>query len=141
MDPYAKKALEDMGLAGSHLANLQNLNPQEAEEALDALRKGARRLGRKLLGKYHPDRNPADEEAAKHFQAVKRILENLDKLRVVQPQPSPVLSYKVAYYPSTSPHGGSVRTVRTGYFTYQHTGTAATDVTYDAKRVVTIKPR
>lgn len=140
VDPYIQKALVDMGLAGPHLASLQNLNPQEVEKALDVLKKEARRLGRRLLGKYHPDRNAADEEAPKHFQAVKLVLEKLDTLRVIQPRPSPVVSYKVTYYPPTSPHGGSVKTVRTGYFTYQHT-TGAPGVGYDARRVVTIKPR
>lgn len=130
-----------MGLAGPHLSKLQNLNPQEVEAALVDLKKEARRLGRKLLGKYHPDSNPADEDAPKHFQAVKLILEKLDTLRVVQPPPpSPVVSYKVVYYPPTAPQGGSV-TVRTGYFTYQNTGVTTSGLEYDARRVVTIKPR
>lgn len=132
-----------MGLAGPAVAKFQGMNPQDAEKALADLKEEARRRGRKLLGKYHPDRNPADDEAAKHFQAVKTVFEKLDTLRLVQPKPPPVMSYNITYYPPTSPYGGSATTTttRTGYFTYQHSTGVASGPGYDARRVVVLKPR
>jgi hypothetical protein len=134
----------DMGLIGEPIEKIRKLNPREAEAALDDLKKEARRRGRRLLGSYHPDKNPADvEEAFKNFQAVKLVLEKIDTLRVVQaPRPPPRVSYTITYYPSTSPYGGTATSASTstGYFTYEHR-TAPAGVPYDARRVVLIRPK
>lgn len=135
---YRLRALQELGLAGPGLKQKlrHRVSPEEIKEE-------AHRVGRKLLGKYHPDRNK-DPDAAPMFQAVKDVLEHLDNLPLPSEAPAgPRIRYSVTFYPERGPSGGHVKTqtVRTTYFDREEQKSQSSGVQYDATRVVPMRPK
>jgi len=131
VDAYIRRALVELGLT----------NPTGVD-SVEHLKDRARKVGRALLGKYHPDRNPSDLEALGMFKAVNQVLQNLDKIQVPPPRSQVKVSW--SYYPPMSPHGGAATaetrtSSRQGYFNFKVEQKGG--VKYDAKRVVFIRPK
>jgi len=101
--------------------------------AATELRQELHRRGRRLLAKYHPDRNPGNPGAGELFRAASEVLrevETVDQLR------APAVS--VTLYPQTSPAGTHLYTrAQQGYFSWT---LESSGLRYDARRVVFMKP-
>lgn len=125
---YKQWALQELGL----------IRPQQTSVTM--LKEDAQRRGRRLLGKYHPDRDASAEALAK-FRALNEVLQTLDSLAIPQEAPMPRISVSVNFYPEAHPSGPVVetQTVRRSYFDFQSEQTQGR-VRYDAKRVVPMRP-
>jgi len=97
------------------------------------LKRQAKKKGRALLGKYHPDRPSGDIE---RFKAINTVLQKLDEIVESKPQ----IRVSVTFYPPQYPQGPST-TVRTSYFDNQVHSVKSTGIQYDSRKVVPMKPR
>lgn len=135
---YQSWALQELGLAGPSLK--QKLRYKASPEEI---KKEARQVGRKLLFKYHPDRNK-DPDASEMFRAVNDVLSCIDSLPLPEKAaPEPQVRVSVSFYPERSPYSGYVKTktVRTTYFDREDQKTKSSGVKYDAKKVIPLRPK
>jgi hypothetical protein len=143
MDGYRQWALEELGLAGPALASqVEGWKP--AKDAVQNLKEAARRRGRRLLGKYHPDKHPGSNEALLRFRAINEVLQTLDDLVIPGVTPKePRTTVSVSFYPEAHPSGPTieVRTVRKSYFDFMTEETRTSGIQYDATRVIPMRPR
>jgi len=133
-----KWALEQLGLAGKTLRE-SLIKWKDCSDLEYRLTTEARKRGRKLLGKYHPDRSFG---SAEKFQAINEVLQRLDTLTIPIPKESLKTSVSVSLYPERSPYGGEIRTrtVRRSYFEFKNEETCSSGVRYDPRKVVRMRP-
>lgn len=106
------------------LEKIRTLPFETAQAELSAYKEASRQKGRRLLGIYHPDRNP---ENADRFKALNSVLQQIEKM-VLKSRPKVI--YSVTYYPPSYPSSGTATVTR-----------AFSKRTYDARRAVNLRPK
>jgi len=90
-DAQIQAALPYLGVnQQDFLAVRQKPTFEEACAALEELKKQAHRNFKKAARELHPDATGGDEAKADIFRTCVSLLDDLDKLRLVRPQPRPV---------------------------------------------------
>jgi len=131
--------LHELGVTPAALDRLRKSPFQEAQRSLEALKVEARRRYRRLAGKYHPDRNPDQQEQAQQdFVLLGRVLQDIEKLRVQPAQPvrRPIMQVHFATTASTT----SSTTTSTSFSYFQTAGRPTPSQVYNARRVIIMRP-
>ncbi len=121
----------ELGFTAERVSVLRKTPFEQAVSQLEAMKQEARGAYRKLVFKYHPDRNAGDETM---IRALTRVLENLESLQIrrKQPQPPPM----VVHFNQGVPINIHIRRAPT----YSTTTTASVATVYNATFVTNIRP-
>lgn len=125
MDPR-RRILGELGLLAPEVETLRALSAEDLRRVIHA-------RGRRLLARYHPDRNPGDAEAVGLFRVACQVIREAEAF---EQAPRAVV---VSMYPRNSSEAACLyprRSVRQEYSTQVETSNGRR---YDARRVVLIR--
>lgn len=133
----------EFGLSQAWLDALKQLPSPQAIQALAELKAGAKATFKKLVLKYHPDRNPGNVEAEARFKLLTPILERVQSLELpARPQPAPQRPQRAQWTNPECVHDPSIQTRRPnglkgGYF--DHARQQTSQDAYTVEHVVFIR--
>lgn len=129
MDERTALLAAEMGVTKDRVLKIRTARTlAEAQRLLEEMQADAKAAYRKLVFRYHPDRNPSDPEAGDKVRVLGVLLAEVQALRVQAP-PQPVAVWVSMGGPITHGRPGYGATV-----TSTNVGTG-TSTTYDAWRV------
>jgi len=111
----------------------------QAQALLDALKINARRAYKRLALELHPDRTGGDQTKADLFVLVGRVLEEIEKTRVLPPPPPPMWSVTITIDPASNGTPWATHTTRP--FVTNTTTTSSSFSPQQVTRVVKVRPR
>lgn len=126
-----------LGLTPDRVQALRRLPYEKALVDLDELKKEARSRYRKLVFKWHPDRNPNDPKATEKLTDLAQVLRTIEGLKLQRQAPPPAMHVHFQYVRAPVVH---VRAPSYSTSTSTSTSTSASTVTYNAGRVVFVRP-
>ena len=129
-------AMQELNAKPDRVQQLKQLPFKQAAEGLETLKAEVKKRYKQLALKWHPDRNPSnEEEATKRFKMLGRVLEELGSLRVQQRPPMPMQQvFHVVFHHNTASTGTSTTSWAT-----RPQPTTNTGQSYDARRVTYIR--
>jgi len=130
-------AMQELHATPDRVQRLGRLPFKQAAEGLEALKAEVKKRYRQLALKWHPDRNPGnEEEASTRFKMLGRVLEELGALRVQQRPPQPMQQvFHVVFHRNTATTTTATSTVSWA----NRPGVGSPPRNYDARRVAYIR--
>lgn len=125
----------ELGFTPQRVHTLRSLSFEKAVLELEELKKEAKVRYKKLVFKYHPDKNPGDPDASIKLTQLNEVLKTIEGLKVQRTVPPPVMHVQFVNMGPQIYQQVHVRTVPN----YQ-ASTTSTTATYVATRVVNVRP-